>query len=51
MGLNELFWDIDCIPEQSSWQAEVATEGPDSRYQWATMPPPADFLRNDERLR
>ncbi len=50
MGLNELFWDIDFIPEQSSWQAEVAAEGPDSLYQWATMPPPEDFLRNYERL-
>ena len=49
MGLNELFWDIDFIPEESPWPVETAAEGPDSLYQWATMPPPEDFLTNYER--
>lgn len=49
MGLNELFWDIDFIPEASPWDVETAEEGPDSLYQWATVPPPADFLTNYER--
>ena len=50
MGLNELFWDIDFIPEESPWEVEVAQAGPESLYQWATVPPPEDFLRNYERL-
>ena len=50
MGFYELFWDIDFIPEESPSQAEVAEEGPDSLYQWATMPPPEDFLKNHARL-
>ena len=50
MGLNELFWDIDFIPEESPWTVEVAQEGLQSLYQWATMPPPEDFLRYYERL-
>jgi catechol 2,3-dioxygenase-like lactoylglutathione lyase family enzyme len=51
MGLNELFWDMDFIPEGSPWQVEVPEEGPDALYQWATMPPPEDFLKNYERLK
>ena len=37
-------------PKESPSQAEVAEEGPDSLYQWATMPPPEDFLKNHARL-
>lgn len=46
MGLNELFWDIDFIPESADWEVETAEAGPDSLYQWATVPPPEDFLHN-----
>lgn len=49
MGLNELFWDIDFIPENAQWEVETAEAGPDSLYQWATVPPPKDFLHNTTR--
>jgi len=48
-SLVEYFWDIDFIPAAASWDVEDATAGPESLYQWATMPPPADFLANYER--
>lgn len=48
-SLVEFFWDIDFIPGTSHWEVEDAAAGPDSLYQWATMPPPADFLVNYER--
>jgi len=47
-GLVELFWDIDFIPAGSPWESEDAAAGPEALYQWATVPPPADFLRNYE---
>jgi catechol 2,3-dioxygenase-like lactoylglutathione lyase family enzyme len=48
-SLVELFWDIDFIPASAKWEVENAEAGPESLYQWATMPPPADFLANYER--
>ncbi len=50
MGLNELFWDMDFIPEESPWPVQVAEAGPESLYQWATTPPPEDFLTNYEQI-
>lgn len=50
MGLCEFYWDIDFIPEAASWEVETAPAGPESLYQWATVPPPGDFLTNYERL-
>ena len=50
MGLCEFYWDIDFIPETAHWEVETAPLGPESLYQWATVPPPADFLTNYERL-
>jgi hypothetical protein len=47
-GLVEFFWDIDFIPGDAHWEVENAGPGPDSLYQWATSPPPADFLTNYE---
>ncbi len=47
-SLVEFFWDIDFIPGDAAWEAETAEAGPDSLYQWATSPPPADFLTNYE---
>ena len=49
MGLCEFYWDIDFIPETAQWEVETAPAGPESLYQWATVPPPDDFLRNYER--
>ena len=48
-SLVEFFWDIDFIPAGARWKVENADAGPESLYQWATMPPPADFLANYER--
>lgn len=48
-SLVEFFWDIDFIPASAHWEVENAEASPDSLYQWATMPPPADFLTNYER--
>lgn len=48
-SLVEYFWDIDFIPAAARWEVENAKAGPESLYQWATMPPPADFLTNYER--
>lgn len=52
MGLCEFYWDIDFIPENAAWQAEVADAAGDALnknlFQWASMPPPEDFLRNYE---
>jgi len=48
-SLVEFFWDIDFIPADAKWAVENAEAGPESLYQWATMPPPADFLTNYER--
>jgi hypothetical protein len=31
-----------------SWEVENCPPGPESLYQWATTPPPDDFLRNFE---
>lgn len=50
MGLNEFYWDIDFIPEGVAWEVEVAAPGPEALYQWATTPPPEDFLKNYEVL-
>ena len=50
MGLCEFYWDIDYIPERAEWETETAEAGPESLYQWATVPPPEDFLRNYERV-
>lgn len=47
-GLVEYFWDIDFIPAGAAWDVENAEPGPDSLYQWAVTPPPADFLHNYE---
>ena len=47
-SLVELFWDIDFIPAGADWEIENAEAGPDSLYQWATMPPPETFLKNTE---
>jgi catechol 2,3-dioxygenase-like lactoylglutathione lyase family enzyme len=48
MGLCEFYWDIDFIPENAAWQVEVADASGEelhkSLYQWASMPPPEDFL-------
>jgi catechol 2,3-dioxygenase-like lactoylglutathione lyase family enzyme len=49
-SLVEFFWDIDFIPGNAQWEVENATAGPESLFQWATMPPPSDFLMNYERL-
>jgi len=49
MGLHEFFWDIDFIPEDARWEVEVADGGPGALSQWATVPPPDDFLVNYER--
>lgn len=48
-SLVEFFWDIDFIPARAKWEVEDAKAGPESLYQWATMPPPEDFLTNYER--
>jgi len=48
MGLNEFYWDIDYIPEGANWVVETAEANEESLFQWATMPPPADFLKNYE---
>jgi catechol 2,3-dioxygenase-like lactoylglutathione lyase family enzyme len=48
MSLCEFYWDIDFIPENAPWEVEVADASGDelhkSLYQWASMPPPEDFL-------
>ena len=53
MGLCEFYWDIDFIPENADWQVQVADASGDALhenlFQWASMPPPDDFLRNYER--
>lgn len=49
-SLVEFFWDIDFIPADAHWNVENAEAGPESLYQWATMPPPDDFLANYERV-
>jgi len=49
MGLHEFYWDIDFIPENARWEAEVADGGPEALSQWATVPAPDDFLKNYER--
>ena len=53
MGLCEFYWDIDFIPENADWQAQVADASGDALhenlFQWASAPPPEDFLRNYER--
>ena len=48
MGLHEFYWDIDYIPENANWEIEVAEASHESLFQWATMPPPEDFLHNYE---
>ena len=50
MGLNELFWDIDFIPENAEWEVEKAEANEESLFQWATSPPPEDFLKNYEAV-
>ncbi len=47
-NLVEFFWDIDFIAGDADWKVENCPPGPDSLYQWATTPPPDDFLRNYE---
>ena len=53
MGLCEFYWDIDFIPEHADWQVQVADASGEALhenlYQWATVPPPEDFLSNYER--
>jgi catechol 2,3-dioxygenase-like lactoylglutathione lyase family enzyme len=53
MGLCEFYWDIDFIPENADWQVQVADASGDALhenlFQWASMPPPEDFLHNYER--
>ena len=48
MGLNEFYWDIDFIPENAEWNTEKAEANEESLFQWATSPPPEDFLKNYE---
>jgi catechol 2,3-dioxygenase-like lactoylglutathione lyase family enzyme len=48
MGLHEFFWDIDYIPENATWDVEKAEANEESLFQWATTPPPEDFLKNYE---
>ncbi len=48
MGLNEFYWDIDFIPENAQWEIEKAEANEESLFQWATSPPPEDFLKNFE---
>jgi catechol 2,3-dioxygenase-like lactoylglutathione lyase family enzyme len=54
MGLCEFYWDIDFIPENADWTVEVADASGEelhkSLYQWASVPPPEDFLANFERV-
>jgi catechol 2,3-dioxygenase-like lactoylglutathione lyase family enzyme len=47
-SLVEFFWDIDFIAGDGQWDVENCPPGPESLYQWATTPPPDDFLRNYE---
>ncbi len=53
MGLCEFYWDIDFIPENADWEVQVADASGEelhkSLYQWASVPPPEDFLVNFER--
>lgn len=48
-SLVEYFWDIDFVPGDAQWEVEVAEANEESLYQWATSPPPEDFLTNYER--
>jgi catechol 2,3-dioxygenase-like lactoylglutathione lyase family enzyme len=48
MTLNEFYWDIDFIPENANWQPQNAEANAEALAQWATMPAPADFLKNYE---
>jgi catechol 2,3-dioxygenase-like lactoylglutathione lyase family enzyme len=48
-SLVEYFWDIDFVPGDAEWEVEVAEANEESLYQWATSPPPEDFLANYER--
>lgn len=50
MGLNEFYWDIDFIPEHAEWTPDFAAANADALYQWATTPPPDDFLKNYEAV-
>ncbi|MFN0301292.1 MAG: VOC family protein [Burkholderiales bacterium] len=47
-SLVEFFWDIDFIAANADWKVENCPPGPESLYQWATTPPPDDFLRSYE---
>ena len=49
-GLVEYFWDIDYVPGDADWEVEVAEANEESLYQWATSPPPEDFLTNYEHM-
>jgi catechol 2,3-dioxygenase-like lactoylglutathione lyase family enzyme len=48
MGLHEFFWDMAYIPEGAHWEAEKAEASEEALFQWATTPPPEDFLKNYE---
>lgn len=50
MGLHEFYWDIDFIPGDAAWEAEKAEASHESLFQWATTPPPDDFLKNYEAV-
>jgi catechol 2,3-dioxygenase-like lactoylglutathione lyase family enzyme len=47
-SLVEMFWDIDFIPADAEWEVENAEASPEALFQWATVPPPEDFLQNFE---
>ena len=53
-SLSELFWDIDYIGKDSDWTVEIANAKGESLhenlYQWASSPPPDDFLHNYDHI-
>ena len=53
-SLCEFYWDIDFIAEHSDWNVHVASasgsELHENLYQWASSPPPDDFLKNYEAV-
>ena len=53
-SLCEFYWDIDFIAEKSDWTVQVAsasgTSLHENLFQWASAPPPEDFLKNYEAV-
>jgi len=53
-SLCEFYWDIDFIAENSDWNVQVASASGstlhENLYQWASSPPPDDFLKNYEAV-